>query len=518
MAVKRFKDNPEETLLVDDDALVGTKDATNGDIWVKMSTIGTYVKNFIGNATTSIAGLMSGPDKLKLDNIEDNAQVNPSDSEIKTAYENNANTNPFTDADQSSLASAEQTANKGVANGYPELDGSGRVPVAQIPSGLTPGAHASSHTDGTDDIQDATPAQKGLMTPAQATALNSAEQTANKDVANGYAGLSASGEISPSVIPEDSVGNDEMENMPGNSVKANPTSAAGNPQDLALAASTILARLATGDLKACTPAEIRTLLNVADAANAYIHPNHSGHVVSAGDGATTIQPGVVTNAMAVNMAGYTFKANNNAAPGTPSDIGIGANTVVGRGVAGIGLGVGNNQLFGRDGGNLRALTVSEVKSVLSYAINDMSDVDTTTDAPNSGDLLSWDGSNWVPVLGYIKSEGGTIVASPNFNSVVFTNVPGLTFNTPRDGDYIIYCLIKANSDDNASMSMTVAVNGTADTDLQAAIRFQKNTDESIQATFPLDGLSTGDVITFQMDTGGDNLDLQERRWIYQSWA
>jgi hypothetical protein len=42
-----------------------------------------------------------------------------------------------------------------------------------------PGNHAASHTNGTDDIQDATLAQKGLMTIAQATKLDTVEQRAN---------------------------------------------------------------------------------------------------------------------------------------------------------------------------------------------------------------------------------------------------------------------------------------------------------------------------------------------------
>lgn len=38
--------------------------------------------------------------------------------------------------------------------------------------GTTPSAHAASHTDGTDDIQDATAAQKGVATAAQITKLD----------------------------------------------------------------------------------------------------------------------------------------------------------------------------------------------------------------------------------------------------------------------------------------------------------------------------------------------------------
>jgi hypothetical protein len=43
----------------------------------------------------------------------------------------------------------------------------------------TPGAHAASHTNGTDDIQDATAAQKGLMTAAYGTKLDGIEALAD---------------------------------------------------------------------------------------------------------------------------------------------------------------------------------------------------------------------------------------------------------------------------------------------------------------------------------------------------
>jgi hypothetical protein len=39
-----------------------------------------------------------------------------------------------------------------------------------------PAAHAASHTDGTDDIQNATNAQKGLATAAQITRLEALDQ------------------------------------------------------------------------------------------------------------------------------------------------------------------------------------------------------------------------------------------------------------------------------------------------------------------------------------------------------
>ena len=48
-----------------------------------------------------------------------------------------------------------------------------------------------------------------------------------------------------------------------------------------------------GIIEEITPANVRTMINVADGANAYAHPNHSGEVTSTADGATVIASDVV---------------------------------------------------------------------------------------------------------------------------------------------------------------------------------------------------------------------------------
>lgn len=63
-------------------------------------------------------------------------------------------------------------------------------------------------------------------------------------------------------LPAGSVDNSELADMAANTVKAEATGSASSPQDLAMAASRILARLAAGNLKAATPAEIKTLLDL----------------------------------------------------------------------------------------------------------------------------------------------------------------------------------------------------------------------------------------------------------------
>lgn len=89
--------------------------------------------------------------------------------------------------------------------------------------------HASRHTSGADDIQSATTGQKGLMTSAQATDLTNAVL---KTLFNANSILKADADNTPEV--------------------------------LAVAASRLIGRKATGDIGALTAAEVRTILNVSE--------------------------------------------------------------------------------------------------------------------------------------------------------------------------------------------------------------------------------------------------------------
>ena len=67
-------------------------------------------------------------------------------------------------------------------------------------------------------------------------------------------------------------------------------------------------------------ASLRSHINVADGANNYTHPNHSGDVTSVGDGATTIANDAVTNAKLANVATATIKGRATAGAGDPEDL------------------------------------------------------------------------------------------------------------------------------------------------------------------------------------------------------
>ena len=62
-----------------------------------------------------------------------------------------------------------------------------------------------------------------------------------------------------------------------------------------IATSSFLARQSggTGNVEVISAANARTILNVADGANNYVHPDHTGDVTSNADGATTISNGAI---------------------------------------------------------------------------------------------------------------------------------------------------------------------------------------------------------------------------------
>lgn len=119
---------------------------------------------------------------------------------------------------------------------------------------------------------------------------------------------------------------------------------------------------------------------------------------------------------------------------------------------------------------------------------------------------------------YSKNRVIVTTPSPNFNSNTPTDVPGLSFVIPKDGDYVFHTVVNINSDQNEGAFLYLAVDGVTDTDSEVGMRMQKNDDESISITYDIDGLSLGQIITVQLNTNADNMDLNTRRLLAQSWG
>jgi hypothetical protein len=95
-----------------------------------------------------------------------------------------------------------------------------------------------------------------------------------------------------------------------------------------VAASVILGNDAAGTaIEALSPTAARTVLNVADGANNYVHPNHSGDVTSVADGAQTIAADAVTYAKMQNVsaASKLLGRGSAAGAGDPEEITLGTN-------------------------------------------------------------------------------------------------------------------------------------------------------------------------------------------------
>lgn len=109
------------------------------------------------------------------------------------------------------------------------------------------------------------------------------------------------------------------------------------------------------------------------------------------------------------------------------------------------------------------------------SLDDLTDVDTTTTAPAAGDLLEYDGTNWVP-----RPSIGARVYNDAAISIPTTTITALTFNSeryddalfhdtsantsrltaPLDGRYSIGCSIRFADNSTGQRVVRITVNGT----------------------------------------------------------
>lgn len=133
------------------------------------------------------------------------------------------------------------------------------------------------------------------------TGTNTGDNAVNTLYSGVVSNATHTGEVTGSgalTIASGVVTNSKLANMTTNTIKGRITGTTGSPEDL-------------------TATNVRTIINVADGANNYVHPNHSGEVTSSGDGATTIASGAVTLAKMANMATASLIYRRTSNTGVP---------------------------------------------------------------------------------------------------------------------------------------------------------------------------------------------------------
>jgi len=210
--------------------------------------------------------------KNKLDAIEASATADQTASQIKTAYESNSDTNEFSDAEQTKLSGIETSADV--------------TDTANVVSALSAGTGVSISGAGV----------VAVTAVALTTVQTAADQTAH---------LALTAQEGDIVVRSDE-----------NKTYCHNGGSAGTMADYTLLATPTDAVLSVnGVTGAVTAANIATAVEaasnsntfndadhtklnaIATSANNYVHPNHSGDVVSSADGATTIQVDAVDIAM-----------------------------------------------------------------------------------------------------------------------------------------------------------------------------------------------------------------------------
>jgi len=121
----------------------------------------------------------------------------------------------------------------------------------------------------------------------------------------------------------------------------------------------------------------------------------------------------------------------------------------------------------------------------------------------------------------------------NFNTNTLTDVPNMQLTIASDGDYSFVSTINCNNDENEEVEVTLAItpissrnitliDGTIQS-LTAGVQFsfvkqlqydtqKKKQDQTLQRDFIIDGLLVGDEIDVQLNTKGDNVDI-DNRWL-----
>ena len=348
--------------------------------WVTPTDTNTTYSVGDGGLTTND---FTDADHSKLNGIEASATADQTNAEIRTAVEAASDSNVFTDADHSKLNGIAASANNYVHPNHSgdvvsSADGAMTIQTDAVDIAmLSATGTASSSTFLRGDNSWVTPTDTnttysigdgGLttndFTNADHTKLNGIEASADvTDATN----VTAAGAL----MDSECAGLAALKATTGTFLSADESKLDGIEASATADQTNAEIRAAVeaaSDSNVFTDADHTKLNGVAASANNYVHPNHSGDVVSSADGAMTIQTDAVDIAMlsATGTAGSgTFLRGDNAWATPTASVDIDALDALG----GTGLHQTADHFIFSDGGTEKKITFSNLQDAVFAGVS-----------------------------------------------------------------------------------------------------------------------------------------------------
>lgn len=137
----------------------------------------------------------------------------------------------------------------------------------------------------------------------------------------------------------------------------------------------------------------------------------------------------------------------------------------------------------------------------------------------------WDGTQWkekATYLKYFSTLSGvpfTLGASAS-NQAVTDGVNYLELTIVQAGDYVFHAVVTADlsGTDAKPFKLMLAKNGTVEADSIVGDYMKKNEEQSIQLTYPIDGLVATDVIRVYCNNDNISIDINQGTLLSQTWG